>query len=185
MSNIIDKKAMRSDMAKIREAIPQKQRKIKDEIIKNKFLESESYKNAQTIFIYVSFASEVGTHEIIKKALLDNKNVCVPKVISQSEGMDVISIKSFDELKDGKFGILEPLTSENKIDPSKIDMVVIPGLAFDLNGGRLGYGGGYYDRLLVELKSETPKIALAYSSQIIEKVYMNENDIYINSIITD
>lgn len=185
MSNIIDKKAMRSEMTKIRESLSVKERAIKDDIIKNKFLESESYKNAQTIFIYVSFASEVGTHEIIKKALLDNKNVCVPKVISQNEGMDVILIKSFDELKDGKFGILEPPTSENKIDACKIDMVVIPGLAFDISGGRLGYGGGYYDRLLVEVKSNTPKIALAYSSQIIEKVYMNENDIYINRIITD
>ena len=185
MSEIFNKNEMRSTMLNSRDSLSIKERGVKDNIISNKFLESESYKNAQTIFIYVSFASEVDTHEIINKALLDKKNVCVPKVISQKEGMEVILIKTFSELKDGKFGILEPVSRDNKIEPDKIDMVVIPGLAFDKDGGRLGYGGGYYDRLLVGLRSETPKIALAYSSQIIEKVFMNENDIYINRIITD
>ena len=85
MSEIFNKNEMRSTMLNSRDSLSIKERGVKDNIISNKFLESESYKNAQTIFIYVSFASEVDTHEIINKALLDKKNVCVPKVISQKK----------------------------------------------------------------------------------------------------
>lgn len=185
MSKIINKDEMRSIMENLRNALSIKERSTRDGIIRSKFFESESYKNAQTIFIYVSYRSEVDTHEIIKKALLDNKNICVPKIISKQDGMEAILIKNFDDLKSGKYGILEPVNRDSKIEECKIDLVVIPGLAFDWDGGRIGYGGGFYDRFLVEVKSETPKIGLAYSFQIIGKVFMNKNDVYINRIITD
>jgi 5-formyltetrahydrofolate cyclo-ligase len=185
MSKVINKNEMRSIMQNLRDALSSEERSIRDSIIRDKFFKSVNYKNAQTIFIYVSCKSEVDTHEIIKKALLDNKSICVPKVISLKEGMEAISIKSFNDLRTGKFGILEPVSSERKLESSKIDMVVIPGLAFDWEGGRLGYGGGFYDRFLVGIKNEIPKIGLAYSFQIIGEVFMNENDSYINRIITD
>ena len=153
-------------------------------IFKN-FINSKEFKNATSIFIFVSYKMEVDTHKIIKKALDYNKEVYVPKIISKREGMKAIKIKSFSELKVGAYGILEPIF-DNPIDViNKIDLIVLPGLAFDLNGGRLGYGGGFYDRFLKNTTEDTLRCAMAYDFQIVNNVTMEEFDERVSIIITD
>lgn len=150
-----------------------------------KFLiHSDEYKKAHVLFIYVSYNNEADTHSIICHALKDNKIVCVPKVISREYGMKAVQIKCFQDLKPGAYGILEP-ESNCCMDAKNIDLVVLPGLAFDSEGGRLGYGAGFYDRFLCNLRDDVMLIGLAYKFQIVEKVPMDSHDYRIEKIITN
>jgi len=156
-----------------------------DDVIFSKFIDSEYYKNSEVIFIFVSFRSEVDTHRIIKKALEDGKTICVPRVISKNDGMKAFRINSIEELKKGSFGVLEPSADCKEVPGAEIDLVVMPGAAFDKNGGRIGYGGGFYDRFLSGLRHNAKKIALAYDFQILKHVPMDEHDIKPDGIITN
>lgn len=181
----MDKKALRDYARSLRESITNEQKKLYDEVIYNKVINSEEYFNSKVIFIFVSFGSEIDTHKIITKALEDNKIVCVPKVISKKEGMKAVAISSFQELERSKYGILEPREICNEIKPSSIDLVLVPGLLFDTVGGRIGYGAGYYDRFLKQLKRESKKIGIGYKLQLIDKVPMEEHDVFLDYIITN
>lgn len=155
-----------------------------DIIIFHNLIHSEEYKKADTIFIYVSYNNEADTHRIICHALEHNKKVCVPKVISKAEGMKAVEIKGFKDLRPGAYGILEP-ESNCFTDEKDIDLVILPGLSFDYDGGRLGYGAGFYDRFLCNLREDAMLIGIAYKFQIVEKVPMDSHDYYIKKIITN
>jgi len=109
-----------------------------------------SYKNAKTVFCYVSAKNEIGTHSVIEKMILDGKNVCVPFCVDGTGNMICVKIESLSELKEGFFGIPEP---KNPVPFNKriIDLVIMPGVAFSPEGARLGYGKGYYDRFLADI----------------------------------
>ncbi|KEH97840.1 5-formyltetrahydrofolate cyclo-ligase [Clostridium massiliodielmoense] len=168
-----------------RNTLTEESKKIKDDKIFNKIINSEYYKKSNVIFLYVSFQGEVDTHKLIKHSLNIGKVICVPKVISKKEGMEAIKINSFNELKNGKYDILEPKDICNKIYINDIELILMPGVAFDENGGRIGYGGGFYDRFLNKIDSRIPKIALAYDFQVFENIPCEEHDIKVDGIITD
>lgn len=172
-------------MKAIRNSISIDEKADFDKSIINKVISSTIYKEAKSLFIYVSFGSEVDTHRIIELAIKDNKSVYVPKVINRIEGMAAVKIGSLSELKASSFGILEPESIQETGKPWEFDLILIPGLAFDSRGGRLGYGAGYYDSFLKEVRPETQKIGLAYSCQIIEEVPMEKQDVFIDQIITE
>ncbi|WP_027623261.1 5-formyltetrahydrofolate cyclo-ligase [Clostridium lundense] len=180
-----DKKLIRDSILKIRDTISLSERKKYDEEIFKKVIESKYYKEAKSIFIFVSYKTEVDTHKIIKKALEDGKVISVPKVISKKDGMYGAIINKFSDLKPGKYGILEPGEENIKILEKDIDLVLIPGAVFDKEGGRIGYGGGFYDRFLVKVRKDVPKVAIAYDVQIIDKVPMGELDVRIDDIISN
>lgn len=182
---MVDKKELRRNILEERDNIALNERIKCDEDIFNAVTNSSLYNEAKCIFIFVSYKTEVNTHEIIKHALSKGKRVCVPKVLSKSEGMYAVEIKKFDDLKSGKYGILEPESFQNQINEEEIDLALIPGVAFDKNGGRMGYGAAFYDRFLVKLKRDTPKIALAYEMQIVDYIPMNEWDVKVDGIITN
>lgn len=181
----MDKEVLRKEMKNKRNNLSLKTREQFNLNIFNNFVNSTYYKISNNIFIFVSYNNEVDTHKIINQAIEDGKNVFVPKVISKEDGMIAVKINSLDDLDTGHYGILEPKNYCLETNPSEIDLAVIPGLAFDLNGGRLGYGGGYYDRFLTLIKDSCIKIALAYDFQVIDCVPMQENDIKIDGIITN
>lgn len=156
-----------------------------DNSIFTRLVNSEFYKKASVIFIFVSFKSEVDTHKIIIRAISDGKIICVPKIHSRSEGMMVFRINSLAELKPGYHGILEPLDKCPEVDSTKIDLIIMPGVAFDKYGGRVGYGAGFYDRFLSEINIDVDKIALSYHFQILDNVPMNKEDVPIDGIITE
>jgi 5-formyltetrahydrofolate cyclo-ligase len=181
----MDKKALREYAKSLRESITYEQKKLYDETIFNKVIKSEEYKYSQIIFVFVSFGSEVDTHKIIIKALEDKKIVCVPKVINKKEGMKSVAITSIQELERSKYGILEPRDLNNEVNPSSIDLVLVPGLLFDTTGGRIGYGAGYYDKFLKLLTKESNIIGIGYKAQCIDKVPMEEHDVFLDYIITN
>ncbi|WP_125153813.1 5-formyltetrahydrofolate cyclo-ligase [Clostridium rectalis] len=182
---MLDKKSLRKQVLEKRDALTYKERGYLDKEIFNKLIQSNFYKNSNCIFVFVSYKTEVDTHLIIKKALQDGKTVCVPKVISKEKGMVAVKIKDFSELLVSTYGILEPKICNNLVNPKEIDLVLLPGAVFDGNGGRIGYGGGFYDRFLVNVKPSVSKIGLAYKIQVVKKVPMDELDIRIDGIITN
>lgn len=179
------KREIRKFMREKRELLTKEEREKLDDAIFEKIVNSKEYKESKNIFIFVSYDTEIDTHRIIKQALKDEKVLCVPRVISKEEGMIIAQIKNFEELEPGAYGILEPKDNKFQVDETIIDVAYLPGLAFDKIGGRVGYGGGFYDRFLRKSRKDCKKIGLAYSFQVLENVPMEKDDEYIDGIITD
>lgn len=143
----------------------------------------QDVQNAQNIFCFVSFRDEIDTREFIKYLLKNKKRVFVPLI---RDGKMLISeIRSFDELKEGFYGIPEPAYDSERIrEADALDLVISPGVAFDREGYRIGYGGGYYDRLFADEKLSAEKIGVLFREQLIESVPKNEHDLPVDRIIT-
>lgn len=180
----MNKNEIRKKMLDIRNNMDEHEKQEKDNKLFINIINSSEYKESTNIFLFVSYNFEVDTHKLINYSLEHGKRIFVPKIISKKDGMKVIEIRRFSDLKKGKYGILEPCEDEC-VKPEAIDVVFVPGLAFDKDGGRLGYGAGFYDRYLKLLKKSTPKIGLCYSFQVTENVPMEEYDVRIDGIITD
>lgn len=172
-------------MIDLRNKLEVQTKALKDDIIFQNVINSQFFLKAKIIFIFVSFGSEVDTHRLIEYALMKGKTVCVPKVSLTKKTMDAVEINFLDDLKKSSYGILEPIYHDNLIEAEKIDLVIVPGLAFDVNGGRLGYGGGYYDKFFTKVNISVKKIGLAYSFQIIDKIPVCEHDVLLDGLISD
>lgn len=178
----MDKKSLRKTMRDKRRNMDKTKKVFWDKELREKLFTSEEYKASKIIFIYVSTQEEINTIEIIKQAFIDGKIVAVPKVMKDNK-MKALKINSLDELSLGYFDILEP--SEDAVDLSEIvDLTIVPGLAFDSENKRLGYGGGFYDRFFSEYKNSF-KISLCYDYQFVTTVYPEEYDVSVEMIISN
>ena len=171
----------------IKEAILEKRNSLsKQEIIeKSKKIEKnlfalEQYIKSKSVMFFVSFNSEVNTHEMIKNSFA-KKTVIIPKVTQHEIEPSVII--DFDNLIPGKFGILEPIEIM-KIAYKNIDLVLVPGIAFDKEGHRVGYGFGYYDKFLAKAPKAV-KIGLCFDFQVLDKIPREEHDVPVGLIVTD
>ena len=189
MTIVNDKKMLRKEILAKRKNIDTAKKEDMDKKIADKLYESKYYKEAKNIFIYISYDSEINTKEIINRALIDNKKVYVPRTEFKTRLMDAVEIASLDNLIESEYGILEPAMEEPHIEPDELDLIVVPGVAFDINGGRMGYGAGFYDRYFKKISKDRiekiKKLALAYDFQILEKIPMDEQDVPVNYIITE
>lgn len=162
-------------------------RDIKEKLdvkIMDNFFNSEYISKSDVIFIYVSMESEINTINMINKLLDMGKRVAVPKVISDKKEMVALEIKSLSELNEsGAFGILEPDMSKKNIG-DEVDLVIVPGLAFDKRGYRVGYGGGFYDKFL-EKYNTIRRVCLCYNFQIIDNIPYEDFDEKVDVIITE
>lgn len=179
------KKEIRKLILGRRDAVDPKLREQWDNSVFDRLVHSEYYKKARVIFAFVSFRSEVDTHRIINRALADNKIICVPRIKSKDTGIELYRINSMNDLEKGYFGILEPSEHCQAVDCRDIELILMPGAAFDRNGSRLGYGRGYYDRFLEGMDNRVQKLALAYHFQVLDRVPTDELDIPVDAIITD
>lgn len=167
-----------------REEIDYDIKKQLDENIKERFLNSEYFNESNTIFIYVNMDSEINTIDIIKEALKRGKRVAVPKVLPGNKEMIALEIKSLLDLNEsGSYGILEPGMDKQDVG-EQIDLIVLPGLAFDESGHRIGYGGGFYDKFLKK-HDKVNRMALCYNFQIISNVPKEEYDQDVDLIMTE
>lgn len=158
--------------------------------ITNTLINSEAFIRAKTIMCYLSFGTEVDTKVLIEQCLKQGKTILVPIIIKNSddtsymEASQLINYK--EDLAPGILGILEPIASKIRIrDPKTIDLIIIPGLAFDKSGNRLGYGAGYYDYFLQRLRNDCKKIAITFSFQIVDLIPTEAHDQPIRNIITE
>ena len=171
------KSEIRSRVLDERDILSEDEIKGMSELIISNFKEEFSLEDYQTICVYVSKGSELFTHNLINY-LLKSKIVLVPYV---ENILKVSRINDFSELEKGKYDILEP---KDKVEyQNQIDLVIVPGVAFDEQGNRLGYGKGFYDNFLKDYKGT--KVALAYERQIVKTIPIEEHDIKMNYIITE
>ncbi|MEM4554912.1 MAG: phosphoribosylglycinamide formyltransferase [Candidatus Anstonellaceae archaeon] len=153
-------------------------------LIMDRFLRLKEFEDAKRVLLYAAKGSEVHTDGIINSALSLGKEVVLPVTDKEKHELELYRIKSLEELSAGAFGILEPKKiPERKVEPSGIDLAVIPGIGFDLQGHRIGYGKGYYDKLLPHIKGK--KIGLAYEVQVVERLPVEPHDVAVDMIVTE
>ena len=180
---MLNKKELRRQLINKRNNIPEKARKEKSLKITEKILESSAIEQANTVFVYVSFGSEVDTIPLIKDLFYLGKRVGVPLCNPTDHTMTVYEINDFSQLKKGHYGIPEPDKGLKEIIKDEIDLVIVPGVAFDKKGYRMGYGGGYYDRFLEDFDGYT--IGIAFSECIEEELPRGEFDRKVNEVIKE
>jgi 5-formyltetrahydrofolate cyclo-ligase len=180
------KKAIRKEVLKKRDEISPDLKMLKDSLIKERLLKLSEFIVAKTILFYASFRSEVETLSMIKDSLKMGKRVVVPKVDKERHRLRLYEIKDMSELSPGYMGIPEPSMRDDRlITLDDIDLVIMPGAAFDSSCNRLGYGAGYYDILLSKRKKKIPIIALAYEEQLVDSIPSEKHDVRVDIIITD
>lgn len=181
----MDKKTIRKNILTKRDLLDTSEIEAFSSNIAKTLIESNEYKNAKNIFIFVSFGSEVDTNSIILDAFKEKKSVSIPFTYNNPRRMIASKISSLNELIEGKYGIFT-VDEKNLIEvpKEKIDLVVVPSVAFDRYGYRVGYGGGYYDRFLEDIPNVI-KIGIAFDLQIVDEVPKENFDISVDKIITE
>lgn len=179
------KNQLRKQLKLIRDNISSDVRKTEEEIIINTILNSEIYKKSKSIFIYNSFRSEVDTTCIIDNAMDGLKIVAIPVTNSHDNSMEAYIINKESKFIEDSYGISIPdKSNSNIINPQEIDLAIVPLIAYDNTGNRLGYGGGYYDRYLPKLRADAFVVGLAFSNQLVENLPFEEHDNKLDYIIT-
>lgn len=148
--------------------------------------ENSFFNNSAHMMVYLDFKHEVKTDFIINYCLDHGKKVHIPICIPETHELCISRITSLTELQPGHFGIREPMAEYLRLsDSSLVDLVLVPGVAFDSAGNRIGFGAGYYDRFMKRLRSDAVKAALAYSFQVADLIPSDKHDIPVDYIVTE
>ena len=167
--------------------------KNKDEIsraICGKFMALPAYLAAKTVMWYVDAGSEVRTRHTLPEALTHGKRVVVPWCVVETNQLELFLLEDMSELVEGAYKILEPKTElrdlpAKRVQPEELDLVMVPGTAFDPRGGRMGQGKGYYDRLLSRARPDAPLVALAFDCQIFDEIPVAAHDVFMDLVLTE
>lgn len=177
----MNKKQIREKIRSVRKNIPKEVISEKSRKIICALEELDEFRKASTIMPYLSLDIEVDTIEFIKKELKEQKRTMVVPFVKE-DNIQVSRLSDFNDLSNGKFGVLEPIKKEEF--KGKIDMILVPGIAFDQNGSRIGFGKGFYDRFLKNHKRAL-KIGLAFEEQIVDNIPIEEHDMPVDIILTE
>lgn len=181
------KATIRKEILEKRKSQDPKIRDAQSRSIMRTLVGRKEFQKADRILVYLSKDGEVCTDNLLDRAFELGKRVCVPVVDRENDELRISELPGPEiDFRLGAFGVREPAEEDlNFVPPDQIDLVIAPGLAFDRRGGRIGYGKGYYDRLLSRLDSRVPRIALAFDFQILDAVPQDESDIQVDIIITE
>jgi 5-formyltetrahydrofolate cyclo-ligase len=150
-----------------------------------RLIESAPWREAGQVLVYVSTEFEIDTTPLIEAAWRADKRVCAPRVLpAQAGGMIAVPIRSWGDLTPGFRSIPEPV-GEVPVDPAGIDLILVPGLAFDGRGGRLGQGGGFYDRFLADPAVRAHRCGLAFEAQVVDRLDTDGHDQRVHSLATE
>ena len=175
----MDKKELRKKIREQKRAMTQSQIEESSRKLGEMFRATELYRNAKTIYGYLPYNQEVRTVPILEQALADGKRVAVPKVYGDK--MKFIYLTDLTKVEKSDFGIPEPI-ADGPTGDDPTALVLMPGLAFDKEGHRIGYGGGFYDKFLVQ-EPNHPTIALCYGFQMVEDLPTEEFDIPVDCVL--
>jgi 5-formyltetrahydrofolate cyclo-ligase len=151
------------------------------------------YQSAQTVLWYLDCRSELRTRHALPDALASGKRIIVPYCTVDESGANKLGLwwlESLDELVVGKWKILEPPHERweepgKVVEPEQIDLVIVPGVAFSREGGRMGNGQGYYDRLLQRVRPDCPLVGLCYECQLFEGLIVGPHDVFMDKVVTE
>ncbi|WP_368652084.1 5-formyltetrahydrofolate cyclo-ligase [Ornithinibacillus sp. 4-3] len=180
----MDKKQLRKQMISTLLEQAQDEKLLIEQTLQNTLFNSLLWENAKSIGITISQGMEWDTRPIIEAAWRAGKSVCVPKCDPKSKELTFYTFESYDQLESVYFNLLEPKpVKENRLAKDQIDLLFVPGLIFDEDGYRIGFGGGFYDRFLVDFPNKT--ISLISHKQLIDAVPKEKYDISVQHIITE
>ena len=175
---------LRADFKGSRRSLDRDKKFDYDAEIQSRVLALRAYSATDIIFTYVSRESEVSTRELMYAAWANGKRVAVPKSMPDTNEMEFYIIRSFDDLAPGHYGISEPIPEKcEKVTDFSHGLCIVPGLSFDAEGYRLGYGRGYYDRFLKSFQGVS--VGLCYSAYVKWKLPRSEYDMPVDMIATE
>ncbi len=178
----VAKRAMRAKMRQARQAIPAGERLARSERITEMLASLDEIASAEVVMAFSSFGTEVSTGQILRLLAEGGKQVLLP--IVESGEMSAGTYRPGDPLVQTRYGGLEP-RFRDLISPSAIDAIVLPGLAFDRLGGRLGYGGAFYDRFCQGVRPDTALLGIGFAEQLVAHVPMAGHDVRVQMVVTD
>ncbi|HUG20645.1 MAG TPA: 5-formyltetrahydrofolate cyclo-ligase [Planctomycetaceae bacterium] len=181
-----EKQSIREKIRSLRIALdsrPERSQRILDRLIT-----LPQYRSAKTVLAYVGHRSEVQTLPLIEQRLRDSEPTAVPWC--EDGRLRLFRLESLDDLETGSFGIYEPRRdlrneSSRNVQLSDIDVILVPGIAFDRSGGRLGQGKGYYDKLLQDARPRSTLIGLAFDCQVVDVVPREPHDVPLDLVVTE
>lgn len=153
-----------------------------------RFMALPEYAAATTVMFYVDVRTEVRTRQDLSTALASGKRVVVPYCVDGE--LELFLLEDMDELELGMYRILEPKQGlrtvvEKRVEVDELDLIMVPGVAFDVRGARTGHGKGYYDKLLEHAQPDTPLVALAFECQMFEEIPVEEHDVFMDKVVTE
>ena len=175
----MDKKELRRTIRERKRTMTEEEIVQRSEALGVLFVQSDAYKNAKTIYGYLPYNQEVRTIPMLEQALRDGKRVAVPKVYG--EEMKFLYLDDLTKVEKGYAGIPEPI-ADGPVADDETALVLMPGLAFDPQGHRIGYGGGFYDKFLAA-EPNHPTLALCYEFQMLPELHTEEHDIPVDTVL--
>ena len=176
-----EKRALRAEYKALRNSVADME--AKSDSIYELLIDSHLYYDAETVLLYWSVDSEVATHKMIDKIFSDGKKLALPKCVDANGNMLFYFVRSYDDIVDGMYGIKEPVENELYIATDACTLCLVPGLCYTLDGYRLGYGKGYYDRFLENFSGVS--VGLCYDECLVESLPVDGYDKKVDFIITD
>lgn len=187
MASVSDqKKSLRLRMAEALRQMSPRDRETRSSSLVEKLWAEKRFAASRNIFCYISMPEEVETRGLVRRCLTEGKKIAVPRVIAAEGRIEARGLAGWDgAFIPGPFGILEPDPKTTALwDPRDIDCVIVPGLAFDREGYRLGRGKGYYDRFLAAIGPAAVRIALAFEFQCVDRVPREAHDEKVDLVLS-
>ena len=175
----MDKKELRRQISKRKREMTESEIENASRVLAEKFVNSQVYRDAKTIYGYMPYNQEVRTIPMMEQALRDGKRVAVPKVYGDT--MKFIYMDDLSKVEEGYYNIPEPI-ADGPVAEDPTALVLMPGLAFDEKGNRMGYGGGFYDKFLAQ-EPDHPTVALCYAFQMVDHIPTEEYDIPVDCVL--
>ncbi|HWA14480.1 MAG TPA: 5-formyltetrahydrofolate cyclo-ligase [Burkholderiales bacterium] len=181
-----EKKRLRAHVLAQRDALGADRRREASRIILQRLLADPRYRDAQVVAAYASFGSEVDTSGLLADVLAGGRRLVLPRIDKSHARLELRRVDDLGaDLVAGVWGIREPAPHCPVADLGDVEFMLVPGVAFTRDGDRLGYGGGYYDRLMAGLRPQVPRIAAAFSVQVVERLPMGERDRRVSAVVTE
>lgn len=177
------KNELRKKIIKLRNSLDSDYIKKASVCISDKLLEIPEIIKAENIMVYMDFRNEVKTDYLIEKLMSMGKNVFAPVCVHETREMIPRKVDSKTVFINSRFGVLEPSEDSEAVSPDTIDVIIVPGVAFDRAGNRMGYGGGYYDRFIPKTNAFT--CGVRFECQIVNDVFEEEHDVRIDVVVTE
>ncbi|OIP41473.1 5-formyltetrahydrofolate cyclo-ligase [Candidatus Desantisbacteria bacterium CG2_30_40_21] len=185
------KKSLRTSVLAMRDMLGIEERCQKSTLIKEMLFGLNEFHSSSNILFYVATKSEVQTEDMIRQAIKQGKRALVPITDAENKRLLISELHDFDlELEKGAYGILEPTKIYQRLVPlDEVEMIIVPGVVFDLHGHRIGYGGGYYDRMLESIGqnkgTKACLIGVCFECQLVDTIPIEKHDMPVSRIITE
>jgi 5-formyltetrahydrofolate cyclo-ligase len=179
----LDKKQIRSLMKHKLTQLNKEERLFQEQSLYKALFALPEWKKAETIAITISINNELNTYPIFEKAWEEGKTTVAPVVEGKPKRLSFYRISSFNECRETAIGLLEPIPESNTFVREELfDLIITPGLAYNMDGYRVGYGGGFYDRLLKNV--ETPSVSLCFNCQLLNELPVENYDIPVKILLS-